>query len=361
MKTLTIKNKTYKLPMFLPDATLGVTRSLDSFDLKKAGIRGAVVNTYHLMSDPGMEVLKKIGGIKKFMNFNGLITSDSGGWQVFSLIHRHNEKGTITDEGVTFPVGKNKKEVFTPEKSIQTQFDISSDVIVCLDDFTPPGSSNEKIKESVRRSVLWARRCRKEYDKIIKRRKIKTKDKPKILAVIQGDFNKELRKKCAEELMEIGFDGFGFGGYPIKKNGKLDWGLSQFVADLIPDNKIKFALGVGRPCDIAVLQKMGWDIFDCTLPTRDARHKRLYVFSKKFQRTKDLTDSKSYDFVYIHRGKYAKDLGPIDPTCDCSTCKNFSRAYLHHLFKINDTLAFRLATIHNLRMFSRVIENSNKA
>ncbi|MFC1755849.1 tRNA guanosine(34) transglycosylase Tgt [Patescibacteria group bacterium] len=349
MENLRIKGKNYDLPIYLPDATRGVTKSIDSKDLKNCGIKGVVINTYHLMSTPGTEIIKKVGGMKNFMNFDGLVVSDSGGWQVFSLIHRSNTPGEITNSGVTFTVGNNKAEIFTPRKSIQVQFDLNSDIIICLDDFTPPDATHEEAEITVERTIRWAKASKREYKEQLKVRKLTEKSRPHIFAVVQGGYFKDLREKCAKELIKIGFDGYGYGGYVVDANGDLDLDLSKFICDLLPKDKPKFALGVGKPHDIVNLAAMGWDIFDCTLPTRDARHKRLFILDEK--------EKKNFSYIYIDRGKHTNDFNPIDKNCDCHTCKNYTKAYLNHLFKINDTLAFRLATIHNLRCYTKVIEN----
>lgn len=356
MKSLTIKNYAYKLPIYLPDATRAVVKSVDAKDLEKTGVEGVVVNTYHLMTEPGVSVLKEFGGIKKFMGFEGLVTSDSGGWQIFSLIHRSKSAGKITDKGVTFSMGGAKRKLFSPEKSIQVQFDIGSDIIICLDDFTPPDATEEKIKESVDRTILWAEKSKKEYEKILSQRGLEKKDSPILLAVVQGGSNKDLRKYCAEALVEIGFDGYGFGGYPMDGEGNFDFDIAQYLADLLPEDSVRFALGVGSPVEIAKCAQMGWEIFDCTLPTRDGRHKRLYVFTKEPKTAADLRKEETHDFIYIHREKYRRAREPISEFCDCYTCKNFSKAYLSHLFSINDTLAYRLASIHNIRTYTKMME-----
>jgi queuine tRNA-ribosyltransferase len=373
IKELKIKGRSYKLPIFLPDATLGIVRGLDKEILKKTGTRGVVVNTYHLNDTPGMEVLKKYAngnmeegsGIKNFMNFAGLVVSDSGGWQVFSLIKRHGEGGEITDEGVKFEIGgeKNKKMgIFTPEDSIRIQFEIGADILICLDDFTGADDNEEKIKESVERTILWAKRTRAEFDKIVAEKKMTDETRPLLFAVIQGGWSKKWRKYCAEELLKIGFDGYGYGGYMVNEQGELDEEMSKYIAELIPDEFPKFALGVGKPWDIARCYEFGWDIFDCVLPTRDGRHKRLYNFKTSSRKNvgvgpeSDLKSPDSYEFLYIGRGKFAGDKQPLDTDCDCFTCRNYSRGYLHHLFQIDDMLAYRLAVIHNLRVYNRVIE-----
>jgi len=350
-----IRNKKYSLPIYLPDATKGVTKSIDSFDLINAGIEGVVVNTYHLMSSPGIKVLRKFNGIKKFMNFYGLVISDSGGWQVFSLIHRNKKKGKITDTGVTFHIGNSKNKVFTPETSIKVQFEIGSDVLICLDDFTPPDATRNQAEITVNRTIKWAEKSKKEFQKIITKNKLTKRNRPHLYAVVQGGYYKDLRKKCAEELIKIGFDGYGYGGYVVDGSGNLDLDLSQYVSNLLPDDKPKFALGIGKPADIVNLAAMGWDIFDCTLPTRDARHKRLYSIKRRPRSASDLKKPDTFSYVYIDKKVFEKDDTPIDKNCNCYTCNNFSKSYLRHLFKINDTLAYRLATIHNLHVYSQVI------
>ncbi len=357
MKSVTIKGRSYKLPIYLPDATKGVTKSIDVQDLVKAGIEGVVVNTYHLMNSPGIKVLKEFNGIKSFMNFSELVVSDSGGWQVFSLIRRNGRQGKIEDKGVTF-LEENKKEVkiFTPEISIKTQFVINSDIVICLDDFTSPQATKTQAKETVRRTLWWAKRSKVEFNRMLKKYGLSEKNRPHLYAVVQGGYFKELRKECALGLQEIGFDGYGYGGYVVDEKGNLDLELSQYICDLLPQDKPKFALGIGRPKDIVNLSMMGWDIFDCTLPTRDARHKRLYSLEGKPAKAKDLTKPSAFSYIYIDKKIYEHDQKPISASCSCHTCQNFSRAYLRHLFKIGDTLAYRLATIHNIATYSRVIE-----
>jgi queuine tRNA-ribosyltransferase len=356
VKSITIKGCEYLLPMYLPDATRAVVKGVDSVDLQNVHVSGVVVNTYHLMTDPGMSVLSEFGGIKPYMRFDGLVTSDSGGWQIFSLIHRSKKSGKITDKGVTFSIGGAKRKLFSPEKSIQVQFDIGSDIVVCLDDFTPPEASEDQIKASVDRTILWAKRSREEYDRILEKRELKKKDAPVLLAVVQGGSNKDLRKYCAEKLIDIGFDGYGFGGYPMDADGNFDFDIAQHIVEQLPKKSIKFALGVGAPVEIAKCFELGWEIFDCTLPTRDGRHKRLYIFTKEPKGIEDLVDENTHDFIYIHREKYRRANEPISEFCDCYTCKNFTKAYLHHLFNINDTLAYRLASIHNIRTYTKLMQ-----
>lgn len=351
-------NPQTSLPQFLPDATRGVVRSLTSRDVEKAGIKALVVNTYHLRETPGLDLLKKTGGIKKLMNWQGLITSDSGGFQLFSLIQKNPNIGKITDEGVVIYHGKHrqKKEVFTPERSIQVQFAIGSDIMICLDDFTPPKSDQNRIAESVARTINWAERCKLEFERQLKAHGFKDSNRPILIAPIQGHNNYDMRKKCAQELMQIGFDGYGLGGWPFDDQGSFDYEMCRINAALTPDDKLRFALGIGTPENLSRLQPMGYHLFDCVLPTRDARHQRLYVYTQNLEEINITETSGWYQFLYIDRGKFKDDLRPLSPFCDCFTCRHHSRSYLRHLFKIKDTSAYRLATIHNLRFYARLIK-----
>jgi queuine tRNA-ribosyltransferase len=242
--------------------------------------------------------------------------------------------------------------VFTPEESIRVQFGINSDIMICLDDFTPPDAGRKEAEKTVERTVLWAKKSKEKYDEILRMKKVPKKNRPHLYAVVQGGYFRDLRKKCAEELIRIGFDGYGYGGYVINNEGSLDLPLSRYICRLLPDDKPKFALGLGRPSDIVSLYRMGWNIFDCTLPTRDARHKRLYKFKKHYKDLRKLTHRKNFEYVYIDKKIFKNEPLPIDKNCKCRTCKNYSTAYLRHLFRIEDTLAYRLATIHNLHFYN---------
>ncbi len=354
-----VNSKKILFPIYFPDATRGVVRSLDSVDLKKAKVEGVVINTYHLMTQPGTSVLKDLKGTKRFMGWDGLIASDSGGFQLLSMIYKNKALGSISQNGVIFHLdstGKNKKYVFTPEKSIEVQFGLDPDIMICLDDCPAQNASPAENELSVNRTIEWAKRCKEEYLRQIKKRKMKNDDRPILLAVIQGGHSKKERERCAKALIDIGFDGYGFGGWPLDEEGNMDLEILKFTADLMPSNQPKFALGVGNPLAIVEGFKMGYHIFDCVLPTRDARHQRLYVFNEDPVKGDILNNKKIHQFIYIARESYVRDSRPVSQFCDCHTCQNYSRAYLHHLFVIEDSLAWRLATIHNLRTYTKLIE-----
>ncbi|MFH1183291.1 MAG: tRNA guanosine(34) transglycosylase Tgt, partial [Candidatus Moraniibacteriota bacterium] len=281
--TIRTKSGAIKTPFFMPDATKGFIRSLDNLDLKKLKMGPMVVNTYHLYLEPGIEVIKKAGGIHKFMNWNGPLLSDSGGYQIFSLIHKNPKMGRITDEEVTFKSPFNGSvHKLTPEKSIEIQFDLGVDMMVVLDDPPPNNYSKEKIKKAVERTLNWAKRCEDEYEKQIKKRKIEDKNRPLLFSVIQGGEHLDLRKHCAEGLIGIGFHGYSFGARHIDGKGDILEKVLRYTAGLIPKNSLRFALGVGTPEDIVKCVSYGWDMFDCVIPTREGRHGRLFLRKRDF-------------------------------------------------------------------------------
>lgn len=352
MKT-SIHNKEVNLPVFCPDATRGVLRAVDSVDIKGAGIQGLIVNTYHLMVAPGTDTLKESSGINELMNWPGLTISDSGGFQVYSLIHRKSSLGKITDDGVNFNLD-GEKHSLTPESCIQVQFDIGADIMICLDDCADQTLSEAEMIKSVDRTIAWAKRCRAEFDKQVKARKLTDATRPLLFAVVQGGNYIDQRRRCAEELTKIGFDGFGFGGWPIGEDGKLNTEALRATVEFTKDSEFHYALGVGDPKSCVECAQMGYNIFDCVLPSRDARHGRLYVW-KGDPKTTDL-NTNFFEYLRIDKAEYSQDNSPISEFCDCYTCKNYTKAYLRHLAKINDTLAYRLNTIHNLRFYAQLFE-----
>lgn len=339
------------MPMFFPDATRAVIRTLDSQDIINSGTKGVLVNTFHLWQEINTNTLEKSNGIGNFMNFKGGIISDSGGFQVMSLIKSGEMKGKVTDEGVVMYPSRNKKVVLTPEKSIAFQISLGTDMVVVLDDFTDPDSTHDEAKMSVERTIEWAKRSKKEFEKLTKGKK----QKPYLLGVSQGGYYQDLRKYCTEELVKIGFDGLGYGGWPLNKDGSFDYESARTISDNSPEDYLLYGLGIGKPEEIVELTKMGYSIFDCVLPTRDARHKRLYLYTAKSY--KDITlKGKFYTYYTPDRSAYTDDLSSISEACDCLLCKNYSKAYLAHLFKKEPMSAMRLSTIHNLRFYSMLME-----
>lgn len=339
-----------RLPIFLPDATLGVVRSLDAIDLLNCGLEGVVMNTFHLMQRPGSSTIQALGGLHRMSAWQGAIMTDSGGFQAYSMIQQHAGAGSITADGLTFkPEASERKFHLTPEKTVQLQVSYGADIVVCLDECTHVDAPFADQQHSVQRTIDWARRCKREFVQLMQQKKLPPEQQPLLFAVVQGGGYTELRARCAQELLEIGFDGFGYGGWPLDRQGKLLTEIIAYTRALIPRTFPLHALGVGHPENIIACHALGYDLFDSALPTRDARNGRLYTWA-------DAPETGSVAYVYVSDKKYIKSQVPIEQDCDCLTCRMYSLGYLHHLFKINDSLFPRLTTLHNLRFIVRLIE-----
>jgi len=369
---ITLPHGTVKLPAFFPDGTSGVVRCLDSADLENCGVSGLVMNTYHLMAKPGQSVIKSLGGLNSFINWQRPIITDSGGFQVFSLIRENAKFGEIQPEQIVFRAD-NKKVILTPEKCIQSQFAYGSDVMMCLDYCTHPDDPPEINRQAVDITIKWAERCTDEYMRRCKppssadgtpfQKGAGASNRPLLFGIIQGGGSFELRKECADALIDIGFDGFGFGGWPLDSNGELVEDILAYTASLMPAHSVKYAMGLGKPEGIVACVRMGYNLFDCVIPTREARHNRLYVFSEDYASPDDIdvtgvnaANGGFYKYYYLLDDKYRRDSRPVSAICDCWCCRNYSRAYLRHLNVIGDSLGNRLATIHNLRFYTMLME-----
>lgn len=346
------------LPIYLPDATLGVVRSLDARDLVEAGIEALVMNVFHLMQKPGSSTIDALGGLHQMAAWQRPIITDSGGFQAYSLIRQNPKLGRISDQGIAFtPEGAERKFQLTPEKSVQLQLAYGADVVICLDDCTHVDATYAEQEVAVTRTIRWAKRCKDEFTHQLAQRRRSPGLQPLLFGVVQGGGYPDLRTRCAEALLAIGFDGFGYGGWPLDSQGNLLHEMLQLVRDLIPLSYPLHALGVGHPESVLACVRMGYPMFDSALPTRDARNGRLYAYttsppSDGFQLVNDW-----FEYVYVHDRKYIKSTSSVFAGCDCRTCASYTLGYLHHLHKINDTLFFRLATIHNLRFMARLMES----
>ena len=357
MNTLKLISGAVPLPAFFPDATYGAIRAGSFDDVLRAGLYGCEMNSYHLMSRPGAKVIKSLGGLHGFTGYSGAILTDSGGFQLYSLIRENAEYGEIRDREIIFrPDRGSEKLTFTPEKCIQAQFQYGSDIMMALDMCTHPDDPPEVQRRSVELTVRWGERCRAEFDKLVRQRK--GQPAPKLFGVVQGGSDPELRMECGQRLEAIGFDGYGFGGWPLDADGKFRPDLLKMAADAMPDGKVKYAMGLGRPEEIAQCVQMGYSLFDCVIPTREARHQRLYVFREGCATREGVrrADGKFYRYHYAMDPEHCRDPRPVDDKCDCELCRSHSRAYLHHLFKVGDPKAMQLATAHNLRFYGRLME-----
>ena len=327
------------LPAFLPDATKGVVRTVDPADLKAVGIEGVCVNTFHLARAPGTRAVEKLGGVHRFMGFDGPVLSDSGGFQLLSLIASGAVSGSASAKGLRWRAKGGESELLSPAKCIRWQERLGADLLVCLDHCTRPEAPAEEQRASVEHTIRWAEECKAERDRIAD---AAGAARP-LFAVIQGGDDPALRRECAQRLFELGFDGYAFGGWPVRDDGALVESVA-LVAELAPRERPLWGLGIGKPENLVRAARLGYSIFDCVLPTRDARHGRLYI------RTGD-----SYDHVYLGDEKHAVDHEPLERGCPCPTCARHSRGYLHHLWQVKDPLVLRLATLHNLGFYARLM------
>ena len=357
VRSLSLSNGELEFPVFMPDATFGMVRSVDSADLEQAKIQAVVMNAFHLMQKPGTSTIQSLGGLHAMSGWNRPIITDSGGFQAYSLIRQNPKFGHMTPKGINFqPEGSARKFQLTPEKSIQLQLAYGADVVICLDDCTHVDASDAEQELSVNRTISWAKRCRETYDKLVSQKKLNDKDRPLLFGVIQGGGIKDLRKLCADELLKIGFDGYGYGGWPLDGEGNLLTDILTYTRNLVPEQYPMHALGIGHPYNVLACYQLGYGIFDCAMPTRDARHGRLYQFANNQDAPNAGLSGNWLKYLYINDQEHIKHPGPLTEGCDCLTCSRYSRGYLHHLFKMNDSLFLRLATIHNLRFMTQLTE-----
>ncbi len=353
LHSLQLAHGTLEFPVFLPDATRGVVRATDSADLEGCGVTGLVMSTFHLMQHPGSSVIKEHHGLHEFTNWQHPIVTDSGGFQVYSLVRQNPKSGSLSEKGMVYRAEDGSKVNLTPEKSIQLQVSYGGDIVFCFDDCTHVDDPPEAQVDLVRRTIKWAQRCRDEFDHLMAQKKSDAA-RPLLFGVVQGGGDLDLRRQCAEALLEIGFDGYGYGGYPLDGEGHLLTDVFAYLRELIPRQYPIHALGVGHPQSVVDCTRLGYEIFDSALPTRDARKGRLYRF-KSDPATLNFS-GKWFDYVYIEDKKHIRDSRPISPFCDCAACSGYSLAYLQHLYHVGDALYMRLATIHNLRFMNQLID-----
>jgi len=320
-------------PTFMPVGTRGAVKGVTPEEVWRSDVRIILGNTFHLYIRPGSKLIARLGGLHKFMGWDGPILTDSGGYQVFSLSRLRR----IDGEGVVFQSPLDGTEhIFTPEGVIETQEMLGSDIIVCLDECIPYPSTYDYAKGSTERTLQWARRSR-----LISVGKGKG-----FFCVIQGGFYQDLRERCAKELVEIGFDGYAIGGVSVGEPKEMMYNVVDQVVPILPRNRPRYLMGVGLPEDIVEGVIRGVDMFDCVVPTRHGR--RGYLFTR-------------FGHMIIKNASYKEDESPVEPECDCYTCSRYSRAYLRHLFISGEILGMRLCTIHNLHYFGRLMREIRQA
>ncbi len=317
-------------PAFMPVATKGSVKTLSSSELDELEVGAVICNAFILYLKPGVEVIEEAGGIHKFMSWDGTIFTDSGGFQML----RGDFLMGAGKRGVTFrsPFDKSR-HLFTPDKCIGTQNRLGSDVAMVLDDLPPYGSSEERMAESVRRTVEWAKQCKEAH----------ANDSQLLFAIVQGGVHRGLRDECATRLVEIGFDGYGIGGLSIGE----PWAESLDIIGQtkLPDESVRYLMGVGSPVEMLEAIELGVDLFDSSFPTRNARHNTVYTWRGKYD---------------LSRARFARDFGPLEEACKCQACSHYTRAYFHHLLRTHEALAMRMLTIHNLSLIQRLLAEARR-
>ncbi len=348
-----------RTPFFMLIATRGAVKAVTPVDIQSARGQIVLANTYHLWQRPGLSVIKKAGGLHRFMGWDGPILTDSGGYQVFSLAQRR----TITETGVTFVSEiDGKKHLLTPERAIEIQRVLGSDIMMSFDECAPYPATRAYAKKSLELTSRWALRGLRYY----KKKKIK---KQLLFGIVQGSVYKDLRLQSVKELMAMdfsakggpapacdaalagrsGWDGYALGGLAVGEPTPEMYNVLKYTVPVLPADRPRYLMGVGKPEQIVEAVRRGVDMFDCVIPTRNARHGLLYTW-----RNFSLQQS-FYQALRIKQAQYRNDMRPIDPQCDCETCQHYSRAYIRHLFMTNDPLALRLCTIHNVSFYTQLM------
>lgn len=336
---ITTDHGVIEAPIFMPVGTQGTVKAVTQKILKEE-INAPIIlgNTYHLYLRPGMEIMEKAGGLHQFMNWDRAILTDSGGFQVFSL----SELRKLKSYGVEFRSHLDgSKHLFTPEKVIEIERQIGADIIMPLDECTPYPCDYDYAKKSKQLTSDWAVLNKEAFEKSVPL----YGHNQFLFGIVQGSVYKDLREDSAKDLINIGFDGYSIGGLAVGEPAENMYEIVDFTTDILPENKPRYLMGVGRPENILEAIERGVDMFDCVMPTRNARN--AYLFT-------------SQGVVTIKSAIYKDDFSPLDPNCDCYTCKNFSKAYLRHLFNAREILAYELATIHNLRFYLNLVKEARK-
>lgn len=355
-ENLKLKSGILQLPQYLPDATFGQVRALDAVDTESCGTQAVMMNIFHLMQRPGASTVKSLGGLQSFSGWKKAIFTDSGGFQAWSLIRQNSKFGSLNENGIAFtPEGSRRKFLLTPEKCVQLQVSFGSDVVFCLDDCTHIDEPDEEQRLSVQRTIRWAQRCRAAFDRLVQEKRIPADRQPKLFAIVQGGRSQNLRRECAEALLEMGFDGYGYGGWPLDERGALVEDMIMLTRELIPQEYPMQALGIGYPPYIARCYALGYGLFDSAMPTRDARHGRLYTFQRTPSGKEAAESDDWFSYMYISDRRHIKSSAPVEKGCACPLCTRYSLGYLHHLYKLNDALYLRLASMHNLHFMVRLM------
>jgi queuine tRNA-ribosyltransferase len=328
---LTFERGEVNTPAFMPVGTYGTVKAMTVDEVRGLGAEIILGNTFHLSITPTTEVIEAHGDLHNFMNWSGPILTDSGGFQVFSL----GKMRKITEQGVKFRSPKDGSAIFMgPEESMQIQHKLGSDIVMIFDDCTAYPAEKNVVDQSMQLSLRWAKRSLEEHQRL--------KNKNALFGIIQGGMHKELRLQSAKSLVEMDFDGYAIGGLSVGEPKEEMMDVLSYLPGHMPSNKPRYLMGVGTPSDLVEGVACGVDMFDCVMPSRNARNGYLFT---------------SEGIVKIRNAKHKKDTSSLDPNCNCSTCKNYSRAYLHHLQKSNEILGSRLNTLHNLFYYQHLMKS----
>ena len=321
-------------PMFMPVGTQATVKFVSPEELKDIGSGVVLANTYHLWLRPGEDIVDQAGGVQKFMNYKGPMLTDSGGFQVFSLADQRK----ITEDGVTFKNTLNGDTLFlSPEKSIQIQNKIGADIIMSFDECIPYPATREYVEKSTERTLRWALRGKQAHSR---------PEEQALFGIVQGGDYEDLRKYCAEKLIEMDFPGYAIGGTSVGEDKETMYRMVKWASDALPFDKPRYLMGVGAVNDLLEAVSRNVDMCDCVLPTRIARHGTLMTSEGR---------------ISIRKAIYKNDFIPLDPECDCYTCRNYTKAYLNHLQRTNEGFGTRLMSIHNLRFLVKLMEDARKA
>ncbi|EFH92586.1 tRNA-guanine transglycosylase [Finegoldia magna ATCC 53516] len=332
--TIETNHGVIKTPVFMPVGTRATVKAMNNDELKSIGSQIILSNTYHLYLKPGQEIIRKADGLHKFMNWDKPILTDSGGFQVFSL----SKTRKITEEGVQFRSHiDGSKHFISPEKSMEIQNDLGSDIMMAFDECVPYPASYEYTEDSMKRTLRWLKRC-KDYHK--------NTDKQNLFGIIQGGMYKDLREYSAKNTIDFDLPGYAIGGLSVGEPRDLMIDLLDFTTDFMPENKPRYLMGVGTPDYLFEAVEHGVDMCDCVLPTRIARNGTALTSKGK---------------LVVKNAKYKDDFSPLDENCDCYACKNHTRAYIRHLLNVDEILGARLLSIHNLRFLIKLMENIRKS
>lgn len=338
--TVHLNHGDVQTPAFMPVGTYGTVKGMLPRDIEAIGADIILGNTFHLWLRPGTDIIDKFGGLHKFMHWDKPILTDSGGFQVFSL----GAMRKITEEGVHFKSPIDGAKVFlSPEKSMQIQYSLNSDIVMQFDECTPYPATHDEAKTSLELSLRWGQRCLDEHQRL--------GSINALFGIVQGGMYEDLRQQSLKGLLEIGFDGYAIGGLSVGEPKDEMMAVLNYLPDDMPADKPRYLMGVGKPEDLVEGVRRGVDMFDCVMPTRNARNGHYFVTG----------DANNAGVVRIRNSQYRDDEGALDPECDCYTCQNFSRAYLYHLNKCKEMLGAQLATIHNLRYYQRLMTGIREA